>query len=99
MRELQTPQGTARVLTQDALDPRAVLILGHGAGGSVSSPDLQVAARVALEEDVSVALVEQPYRVAGRGEPPPAAELGEGGGGGGGGAPRLRRSWTRCGWR
>src|SRR4051794_30520643 len=77
MRELETPQGTARVLTQDALDPKAVLILGHGAGGSVSAPDLQVATRVALEEDVSVALVEQPYRVAGRTNAPAAPPLDE----------------------
>jgi predicted alpha/beta-hydrolase family hydrolase len=75
--EFETPQGPARVLLQDALAPRAVLVLGHGAGGSVSAPDLQVAARVALEEDVSVALVEQPYRVAGRTNAPPAEKLDE----------------------
>jgi predicted alpha/beta-hydrolase family hydrolase len=64
MRELETPQGTARVLEQEAPGAWARLFLGHGAGGSVSAPDLQVAARTALEEGVSVALVEQPYRVA-----------------------------------
>src|SRR3954468_8324717 len=77
MQEIETPQGTARVLTQDALAPKAVLILGHGAGGSVSSPDVQMATRVALEEDVSVALVEQPYRVAGRTNAPAAPHLDE----------------------
>ncbi|MEA2126733.1 MAG: uncharacterized protein QOI80_3515 [Solirubrobacteraceae bacterium] len=66
MRELDTPQGLARVLEQEAPDPWARLVLGHGAGGSVSAPDLQIAARTALEEGVSVALVEQPYRVAGK---------------------------------
>jgi predicted alpha/beta-hydrolase family hydrolase len=66
MREIETPQGTARVLEQDAHGAWARLALGHGAGGSVSAPDLQVAARVALEEGVSVTLVEQPYRVAGK---------------------------------
>jgi predicted alpha/beta-hydrolase family hydrolase len=66
MRELETPQGTARVLEQAAPGAWARLFLGHGAGGSVSAPDLQVAARTALEEGVSVALVEQPYRVAGK---------------------------------
>jgi predicted alpha/beta-hydrolase family hydrolase len=66
MRELDTPQGPARVLEQQAPGGWARLFLGHGAGGSVSAPDLQVAARTALEEGVSVALVEQPYRVAGR---------------------------------
>jgi uncharacterized protein len=77
MREIETPRGMARVLLQHALDPKAALILGHGAGGSVSAPDLQVATRVALEEDVSVALVEQPYLVAGRTSAPPAPHLDE----------------------
>jgi predicted alpha/beta-hydrolase family hydrolase len=75
--EIETPQGTARVLLQHALEPKGALILGHGAGGSVSAPDLQVATRVALEEDFSVALVEQPYRVAGRTNAPPAPKLDE----------------------
>jgi uncharacterized protein len=77
MRAIETPRGTARVLLQHALGPKAALILGHGAGGSVSAPDLQVATRVALEEDVSVALVEQPYLVAGRTSAPPAPHLDE----------------------
>jgi predicted alpha/beta-hydrolase family hydrolase len=64
MREIETPQGTARVYEQDAPGAWARLYLGHGAGGSVSAPDLQVAARTALEEGVGVVLVEQPYRVA-----------------------------------
>jgi uncharacterized protein len=50
-------------------------VLGHGAGGGVSAPDLTVATEVALEESVSVALVEQPYRVAGRRSPAPAPQL------------------------
>jgi uncharacterized protein len=77
MREIDTPQGTARVLLQQALEPKGVLVLGHGAGGSVSAPDLQVVTRVALEEEFSVALVEQPYRVTGRKSPPPAPRLDE----------------------
>jgi uncharacterized protein len=51
------------------------MVLGHGAGGSVSSPDLMVASRAALERQLSVALVEQPYRVAGRKSQPAAAQL------------------------
>jgi len=77
IQQIQTPRGTARALVQEALGARAVLVLGHGAGGSVSAPDLQVAARTALELDVSVALVEQPYLVAGRSNAPPAARLDE----------------------
>lgn len=77
MRELETPQGTARVHEQEAPGAWARLVLGHGAGGSVSAPDLQTAARTALEHDVSVVLVEQPYRVAGRKSTPPPPRLDE----------------------
>ena len=73
--EVETPHGLARVLVQPAAAPRAALVMGHGAGGGVSSPDLRVAAQVALEESVTVALVEQPYKVAGRKSPAPAKQL------------------------
>jgi len=55
--------------------PRAALVLGHGAGGGVESPDLQGAADAALEAGLTVALVEQPDRVAGRRAPAPANQL------------------------
>jgi predicted alpha/beta-hydrolase family hydrolase len=77
MREIETPQGIARVHEQDAHGGWARLVLGHGAGGSVSAPDLQIAARTALEEGVSVALVEQPYRVAGKKSTPRTSVLDE----------------------
>src|SRR3954466_9714049 len=73
--EISTPHGPARVHTQAAPNERALLVLGHGAGGGVSAPDLMAATQVALELDVSVALVEQPYRVAGRKSPAPAHQL------------------------
>jgi uncharacterized protein len=73
--EINTPHGLARVHLHPAAEPRAALVLGHGAGGGVSAPDLTVATEVALEESVSVALVEQPYRVAGRRSPAPAPQL------------------------
>jgi uncharacterized protein len=60
---------------QLADQPRAALVLGHGAGGGVTSPDLVTVTDVALSEGVSVALVEQPYRVAGRRSPAPARQL------------------------
>ncbi|MEA2431096.1 MAG: uncharacterized protein QOI19_1569 [Thermoleophilaceae bacterium] len=41
----------------------------------MSAPDLMVATRAALENRVSVALVEQPYLVAGRKSQAPAAQL------------------------
>lgn len=54
---------------------RAALVLGHGAGGGVGAPDLLAAQRAALSEGMAVALVEQPYRVAGRRSAPPAPRL------------------------
>ena len=54
---------------------RAALVLGHGAGGGVEAPDLIAARDAALAEGFSVALVEQPYRVAGRRSPAPARQL------------------------
>jgi len=72
---LDTPHGPARVHMHPADNPRAALVLGHGAGGGVAAPDLVTVTRVALENDVSVALVEQPYRVTGRRSPPRAPVL------------------------
>jgi hypothetical protein len=58
-----------------AAGARGALVLGHGAGGGVAARDLVAATRVAVEEGLSVALVEQPYRVAGRRSQAPAAQL------------------------
>jgi predicted alpha/beta-hydrolase family hydrolase len=52
-------------------------VLGHGAGGGVESPDLVGAAEAANGVGLSVGLVEQPYRVAGRRSPAPARQLDE----------------------
>jgi uncharacterized protein len=73
--EVDTPHGQAKVHLHPAVEPRAALVLGHGAGGGVTAPDLVAAAGAALADDVSVALVEQPYRVAGRRSPAPARQL------------------------
>jgi predicted alpha/beta-hydrolase family hydrolase len=72
---VETPHGPARVHLHPADDARAALVLGHGAGGGVTAPDLVAATEAALAEGISVALVEQPYRVAGRRSPAPARQL------------------------
>lgn len=72
---VDTPHGRANVHLRPAGRPQAALILGHGAGGEVASRDLVAVAEVALASEVSVALVEQPYRVAGRRSPAPAHQL------------------------
>lgn len=74
-RTIQTPHGPARVHVHRAAEERALLVLGHGAGGGVESRDLVAARDVALELGIGVALVEQPYRVAGRRAPAPAGQL------------------------
>ncbi len=73
--ELDTPHGPARVHLQPVDEPRAALVLGHGAGGGVAARDLVAAATAANDAGVSVALVEMPYRVAGRRSPPRAPVL------------------------
>jgi predicted alpha/beta-hydrolase family hydrolase len=73
--DVDTPHGLARAHLHPAEGARGALVLGHGAGGGVSARDLVTAADVALSLDVSVALVEQPYRVAGRRSAAPAAQL------------------------
>jgi hypothetical protein len=73
--EIDTPHGPARAHLQLAAEPRGALVLGHGAGGGVTARDLEAATSAARAEDVSVALVEQPYRVAGRRSPAPARQL------------------------
>ncbi|MET0190162.1 MAG: alpha/beta family hydrolase [Pseudonocardia sediminis] len=74
--EIDTPHGPARVTLHRATGrARALLLLGHGAGGGVGAPDLVVATRTATARGVHVGLVEQPYRVAGRRAPAPAKQL------------------------
>jgi uncharacterized protein len=73
--EIDTPHGPARAHLQPVAGPRAGLVLGHGAGGGITSRDLVTATDAARSEGLSVALVEQPYRVAGRRSPAPAPQL------------------------
>jgi predicted alpha/beta-hydrolase family hydrolase len=73
--EIDTPFGKANAHVSSADDPRAALVLGHGAGGGVQAKDLVAVAHVANSVGLTVALVEQPYRVAGRRSPAPAHQL------------------------
>lgn len=74
-RTVRTPHGPARVHLRPVDEPWGALVLGHGAGGGVDAPDLTAVAERARADGVTVALVEQPYRVAGRRAPAPAAQL------------------------
>jgi predicted alpha/beta-hydrolase family hydrolase len=75
MVEVDTPHGQANAFLHFADQPRAALVLGHGAAGGVTSPDLVAVTDVACSVGFTVALVEQPYRVAGRRAPAPARQL------------------------
>ncbi|WP_310962595.1 alpha/beta hydrolase family protein [Nocardioides terrisoli] len=65
-RMVRTPQGDARVVVRRAKRPIATLVLTHGAGGGIDAPDLLRLARSLPQQDVSVTLVEMPWRVAGK---------------------------------
>jgi predicted alpha/beta-hydrolase family hydrolase len=73
--EIDTPSGRARAGLHGVDEPTGGLVLGHGAGGGIEAPDLIAAKDAALSESFSVALVEQPYRVAGRRSPAGAKQL------------------------
>jgi uncharacterized protein len=73
--EIETPHGLARVHLHQVGAPTGALVLGHGAGGGVEAPDLVAATKAASSAGLSVALMEQPYRVAGRRSPAPAKQL------------------------
>lgn len=73
--EIDTPHGLARAHVRGVQAPHGTLVLGHGAGGSVSAPDLQAAVGAVAQAGFEVVLVEQPYRVAGRRSAAPAHQL------------------------
>lgn len=70
--DLDRPEGTAR----------AVIALGHGAGGGVTAPDLMAVRAAAVSAGLAVGRITQPYRVAGRRAPAPA--------------PKLDDAWLTC---
>jgi hypothetical protein len=63
---VETDAGTARITWHKAKKARLVLALGHGAGGGIEARDLQALAGTLPAHGVTVALVEQPWRVAGK---------------------------------
>lgn len=76
MLEIETPTGPARVQVDEAAGPaRAMLVLGHGAGGGVDARDILAVRTAVVAAGVTVVRVTQPYRVAGRRAPAPANQL------------------------
>ena len=76
--EIDTPSGTAWAdVERPPGEPMAAMFIGHGAGGGVEAPDVLAARNAALAAGCVVARITQPYRVAGRRSPAPAARLDE----------------------
>ncbi|MFJ6568415.1 alpha/beta family hydrolase [Streptomyces sp. NPDC091292] len=63
---VDTEAGAARITWHPARTARLVLALGHGAGGGIEARDLAALAAALPAHGVTVALVEQPWRVAGK---------------------------------
>ncbi|MGR3934665.1 alpha/beta hydrolase family protein [Streptomyces sp. BRA346] len=61
-----TPVGDARITWHHASGAHTVLAVSHGAGGGIEARDLRALAAALPPRGVSVALVEQPWRVAGK---------------------------------
>ncbi|MFJ2026087.1 alpha/beta family hydrolase [Streptomyces sp. NPDC087897] len=61
-----TDAGEARITWVTAAEPRLVLAVSHGAGGGIEARDLKALAAALPARGVTVALVEQPWRVAGK---------------------------------
>lgn len=63
---VETDAGPARITWHPAPQQRLVLAVSHGAGGGIEARDLQALAGELPAHGVTVALVEQPWRVAGK---------------------------------
>lgn len=76
VREVDTPHGPGRLHVHRARRPVATVLLSHGAGGGVDARDLTALAATLPAEGFTVALFEQPWRVAGRriATPPPTLD-------------------------
>ncbi len=73
--DIDTPSGLARAHLDLPDGAPGLLVLSHGAGGGVDAVDLRATRDAAMGQGLGVALVEQPYRVAGRRAPPRAPVL------------------------
>lgn len=76
-RTLPTAHGDARLVTFRARRPVATAVLTHGAGGGIDAPDLVELAEELPRQGINVALLEMPWRVAGKRVAPRPAVLDE----------------------
>lgn len=70
-----TEHGEGRLVTDRARGPKATLLLSHGAGNGIESPDLEALAEHLPRHGITVVRFEQPWRRAGRRVATPPATL------------------------
>ncbi|QXJ19550.1 alpha/beta hydrolase [Actinomadura graeca] len=75
--DIVTAHGPAEVRVDAADNPAFLLVLTHGSNGGVEAADLLAVREVALGLGGAVARVTQPFRLAGRRAPGPAAKQDE----------------------
>jgi predicted alpha/beta-hydrolase family hydrolase len=63
---IDTPYGEGLLVTSRARSPVATLLLSHGAGNGIDTPDLVALDRALPPQGITVVRFEQPWRVAGR---------------------------------
>lgn len=73
---IETPYGEGRLVTRRARRPVATVLLSHGAGNGIDTPDLLALERALPAQGITVVRFEQPWRVAGRpvATPPPTLD-------------------------
>jgi uncharacterized protein len=76
--EIETPAGAAGAEIDRPRGPAsALLVLTHGAGGGVETPDVNAVRAAALKAGIAVVRLTQPYRMAGRSSPSAPAKQDE----------------------
>ncbi|SFB73199.1 hypothetical protein SAMN04487968_101199 [Nocardioides terrae] len=72
---IETPYGEGLLVTRRARSPLATVLLSHGAGNGIDTPDLLALDRALPPQGITVVRFEQPWRVAGRRIATPPATL------------------------
>jgi len=75
---IETPYGEGRLVTRRARKPVATLLLSHGAGNGIDTPDLLALTKALPSQGITVVRFEQPWKVAGRpvASPPNTLDVG-----------------------